>query len=208
MLYLFSGEHRQTSFANNLRKQAAEHGFTLQIDEVDIAFGKDHDLSVEQNRSEILERLEAGFYDAVVCTPPCSTYTRVRMANMRGPPPLRSKEFPSGFPWLSNKHKQEAELGTMLVDFTLQVFQKVGNRPQSQQGLRIRIFAEHPEDLGAVRRQEDGLWMTPASMWQREEWKKILLQPDMFTVAFNQCCWGALYRKPTRSVSNFTDISH
>ena len=94
-------------------------------------------------------------------------------------------------------------------DFTLQVlFQKVGNRPQSQQGLRIRIFTEHPEDLGAVRRQEDGLWMTPASMWQREEWKKILLQPDMFTVAFNQCCWGALYRKPTRSVSNFTDISH
>lgn len=207
VLYLFSGARRQTSFANNLRREAKRHGFTVQVDEVDITFGQDHDLSVEQNRSEILKRLEDGFYDGVICTPPCSTYTRVRMANMRGPPPLRSKEFPSGFQWLSDKNKREADLGTLLVDFTLQVFQTVGRYPRSRQGVRVKTFSEHPEDLGAVCREEDGLWMTPASMWQKTEWQDIVSQQDTFTVAYNQCCWGADYRKPTRSVSNIADIS-
>ena len=145
----------------------------------------------------------------MICTPPCSTYTRVRMANMRGPPPpLRSKRFPSGFPWLSNVHKKEADLGTILVDFTIQIFQEVKLRPRSIRGNLVRTFTEHPEDLGAVQREEDGWWLTPASMWQKEEWSNIVDHQETFTVAYNQCCWGAAYRKPTRSVSNITEVAH
>ena len=206
ILYLFSGAHRQTSFASNVSKLAKDAGLNITVLEVDIEFGEEHDLSKQEVRQTWLNRIASGEFRAVVVTPPCSTYSRVRMANMKGPPPLRSKDFPYGFPWLRNHHKKQAELGTCLVDFTIDVFNTVLGVKVDNKGQLILVFSEHPEDLGAVRRQEDGLWMQPASMWQRQEWVRILEEQDMFTVVYNQCCWGASYRKPTRSVTNLPDI--
>ena len=208
ILYLFSGAHRQTSFASNVNKLAKDAGLNITVLEVDIEFGEEHDLSKQEVRQTWLNRIASGEFRAVVVTPPCSTYSRVRMANMKGPPPLRSKDFPYGFPWLRNHHKKQAELGTCLVDFTIDVFNTVLGVKVDNKGQLILVFSEHPEDLGAVRRQEDGLWMQPASMWQRQEWVRILEEQDMFTVVYNQCCWGASYRKPTRSVTNLPDIRH
>lgn len=154
-----------------------------------------------------LKRIGTGEFRAVVVTPPCSTYSRVRRANMKGPPPLRSRSFPYGFPWLSNHHKRQASLGTCLVDFTMDVFQMIVEVKVDRKGQAILVFSEHPEDLGAVCRQEDGLWMEPASMWQRPEWLVILQEGyQMFTVVYNQCCWGAAYRKPTRTVTNLQEL--
>ena len=208
ILYLFSGAHRQTSFASNVTKLAKEAGLAVTVVEVDIEFGEGHDLSKQEVRQSWLNRIRKGEFRAVVVTPPCSTYSRVRMANMKGPPPLRSKDFPFGFPWLSNHHKKQAALGTCLVDFTIEVFIAVVETRVDLEGHVILAFSEHPEDLGSVRRQEDGLWMQPASMWQRPEWKQILQDQGMFTVVYNQCCWGASYRKPTRSVTNLPDVQH
>ncbi len=66
MLYLFSGCHRQTSFASNLKRKAAEQGFTIHVREVDISYGKEHDLSVEANMAKVLMELRSGLYDAVI----------------------------------------------------------------------------------------------------------------------------------------------
>ena len=207
ILYLFSGKHRDTSLAAQLVQLGKDRGVAVRVEEVDIEFGAGFDLSVEETRRHYLANIQKGMYDAVICTPPCSTYTRVRMANMRGPPPLRSRDFPYGFPWLSNRHKQEAELGTLLVDYTLEVAEMVGKAHVSRKGLLIRFFSEHPEDLGAVIREEDQWRLVPASMWQRPQWTVIQQQPGMFTTVFNQCCWGAPYRKPTRVVSNISDVA-
>ena len=207
ILYLFSGRHRDTSFAVQMKELGRSRGVTVSVEEVDIEFGASFDLSVQEIRQHYLSKIQRGDYDAVVCTPPCSTYSRVRMANMRGPPPLRSREFPFGFPWLSNKHKKEAELGTMLVDYTLEVAEMVATVKVSKKGLVIRFFSEHPEHLGAVIREEDKWRLVPASMWQRQEWSEILQQMQGFTVVFNQCCWGASYRKPTRVASNASKIA-
>ena len=157
------------------------------MEEVDVEFGASFDLSVQEIRQHYLSKIQRGDYDAVVCTPPCSTYSRVRMANMRGPPRLRSREFPFGFPWLSNNHKKEAELGTMLVDYTLEVAEMVATVKVSKKG---RFFSEHPEDLGAVIREEDKWRLVPASMWQRQEWSEILHQMQGFTLLFQPMLLG------------------
>ena len=204
ILYLFSGTHRQSSFASNMEELAKEANLRVTVVEVDIELGEEHDLSKDEVKQMWLSRIASGEFDAVVVTPPCSTYSRVRMANMRGPPPLRSKDFPYGFPWLRNHLKKQAELGTCLVDFTMEVFRVVVEA--EEQGKSVLAFSEHPEDLGAVCREEDGLWMQPASMWQRPEWTQILRRANMFTVVYNQCCWGATYRKPTRSVTNLQEL--
>lgn len=207
ILYLFSGSHRQTSFANSVERLAREAGLKITVVEVDIEFGEEHDLSKHDVRQRWLRRISSGEFRAVVITPPCSTYSRVRMANMKGPPPLRSRSFPYGFPWLSNHHKKQASLGTCLVDFTLDVFLAISEVKVERSGYAILAFSEHPEDLGAVCREEDGLWMEPASMWQRPEWSRVLEEAEgMFTVVYNQCCWGAAYRKPTRSVTNLQEL--
>ena len=72
-------------------------------------------------------------------------------------------------------------------------------------GYRVLVFGEHPEDLGASWREEDGMKMQPASIWQLPELQRAAQEGNalhLFTVVFNQCCWGAPYRKPTRLLTN------
>ena len=71
----------------------------------------------------------------------------------------------------------------------------------------VLLFSEHPEDLGRVYREEDNLQLDPASIWQSESVRNLLqLDLDLFTVGFNQCCFGAPYKKPTRIISNIPGL--
>ena len=87
VLYLFAGADRKTSVAHYLRKLVEKEGWALEMVEVDLKRGDQFDLTQEQLQSKILKDIAAGKFHCVVCTPPCSTWTRVRMANCRGPPP-------------------------------------------------------------------------------------------------------------------------
>ena len=122
---------------------------------------------------------------------------------------IRSQEHPWGFPWLSNRHKKDAELGNILIHFMIEVLQTLEQHPFTADGSLVLIFGEHPEDLGIIYREEDGMRMHPASIWQLEELRRFVSDTSttgLFTVAFNQCCWGAPYRKPTRLVTNLSMI--
>ena len=72
--------------ASFLKEKARLGKFHIEIEEVDISRRDDDDLSQEAKQEEILRRIGGGEFDAVICTPPCSTWSRVRAANMRGPP--------------------------------------------------------------------------------------------------------------------------
>lgn len=204
VLYLFAGQERKTSVAAYLREMAEKKGWKLQVEEVDIKRDPKEDLSLLDFQTKIIARISSGEFHAVLCTPPCSTWTRVRMANMRGPPPLRSFDYPWGFPWVSNRFRQQVDLGSSLVRFAIQVWSAAAaksSRPSEIQA--IFVFGEHPEDLGAVIREEDGLLLRPASIWQLAELQAILSpSSSLKTVAINQCCWGAPWRKPTRLISS------
>ena len=122
---------------------------------------------------------------------------------------IRSRQCPWGFPWLSNKHAQDAELGNALVIFMLDVLGVLEAHPVSRAGYVVLVFGEHPEDLGTARREEDGMYMDPASIWQLERMRAVVASTSvlqLFTVVFNQCCWGAPYRKPTRLIANLPQL--
>ena len=203
LLYLFAGAERQTSVVAVLRKMCSSKGWQLDATEIDIKRDKMHDLSREEFQKDILSRIALGEFDVVVCTPPCSTWSRVRLANLRGPPPLRSKGHLWGFPWIKGRYLHDLELGNDLVKFSIQVWTTVKDHPISKQGLLIFLFGEHPEDLGLVIREEDGLQIMPASIWQIQQLRAVVdaLGSKVGTVAISQCCWGAQWRKPTRLIS-------
>ena len=200
VLYLFAGGERKTSVVEQLRKILQKKGWDLEAVEVDLKRGDQWDLSDESLQDSIIKDLEAGKYHGVICTPPCSTWSRVRCANLRGPPPLRTKEHPWGFPWVGRKWGKELHLGNILVKFSIRVWSTVCRCPVSFDGYVIFSFGEHPEDLGAVIREEDRVKLVPASIWQLSEIINLVNDPnnDVQTVAINQCCWGTPWRKPTR----------
>lgn len=68
----------------------------------------------------------------------------------------------------------DIELGNSLVRFSIEVWTTVCQFPISADGFYIFVFGEHPEDLGAVVREEDRLKMTPASIWQIEAVKNLI----------------------------------
>ena len=62
---------------------------------------------------------------------------------------------------------------------------------------KVFVLVEHPEDLGTVVREEDKAVLKPASMWQLPDLRRLVGE-RLATVAINQCCWGAAWKKPTR----------
>ena len=177
--------------ASFLKEKARLGKFHIEVEEVDISRRDDDDLSQEAKQEEILRRIGWGEFDAVICTPPCSTWSRVRAANMRGPPPIRDKNYPWGYPWVKKKFEQELQLGNILVRFTIRVV-------ETALGVyKVFVLVEHPEDLGTVVREEDKAVLKPASIWQLPDLRRLVGE-RLATVAINQCCWGAAWRKPTR----------
>ena len=202
ILYVFSGSQRKTSVASVLKTLLRDE---VQVDQIDIQLSLDHDMTCKAHRDRILEALEGGKYDAVLITPPCSTWTRVRGANFRGPPMVRSKEHVWGFPWLSASHERDAQLGNLLVVFMIDILETLEKHPVSARGYVVIVWSEHPEDLGTIWREEDQAELHPASIWQLQRLRDLVRSTSplgLFTVAYCQCCFGASYRKPTRSITN------
>lgn len=102
----------------------------------------------------------------------------------------------------------ELSKGSFLVLVLIDFVAVIGSNSISKQGFRVLIFGEHPEDLGRVVREEDGAVLHRASIWQLEELRDLLkiMELDLFTTVFNQCRWGADYRKPTRLITNITSL--
>eukprot|EP00438_Fugacium_kawagutii_P019242 Skav234690 [mRNA] locus=scaffold3643:122257:124248:- [translate_table: standard] len=118
---------------------------------------------------------------------------------------VRSKQYPWGFPWIADCFKQEVWLGNILIKFTIAVIQLL----KSSNQWWVRLLAEHPEDLGTIYREEDGARFEPASIWQLDEMRDLVEEDnvlELFTLAFNQCCFGAPYRKPTRLLTNLETL--
>ena len=86
-LYLFAGEKRHSS----VRDYLAELGW--HVEEIDILRSRSHDLTKRKFSDKLLERISQGRYSAVLGSPPCDTFSRVKFANRNGPRPVRTKDF-------------------------------------------------------------------------------------------------------------------
>ena len=177
-----------------LKKLAFKHQFELEIREVDIERSSDDDLTKSQLWDELLEQIRSGQFDVVFMSPPCNTWSRVRYQWQKfpGPRPVRSAVWPMGFPWLSNKQKEVVEFANYFVKQTIQAGYVAS-------ASKTKFLVEHPEDLGAVGKER------PASVWQLEEMRQMVLDTGATTWAVFQCQYGGLTPKPTRFVSDIQD---
>ena len=107
VLYLFAGAERRGNLREWLLKLLPSN-FTLTMTEVDVLIDAvNHDLLVEDNRERFTNHIAQS--QVVVCTPPCSTHSQAVWSNRLGPCPIRSKQYPRGFPWLSGAHQTKAD---------------------------------------------------------------------------------------------------
>ena len=97
VLYLFASRPRKWDMRDCLTKLGYEQGVDIQIDCVDIQRKPRIDLSKTKEREKLLQAIQAGAYDAILLSPPRSTFSRAPWANFRGPRPVRGYENPRGF---------------------------------------------------------------------------------------------------------------
>ena len=159
VLYLFAGKRRQSDVGTFLRQLEKDGKITLDLLEFDIERSESHDLRDKALWEEICDKLREGHWFLIV-SPPCNTFSRARFQWRRhpGPRPLRNRNWPKGFPWLSSKN---AEIVAEANEFVLECI----NACYVVVLHDGWFLFEHPEDLGVV----DG--EVPGSIWQ---WDEIL----------------------------------
>ncbi len=162
--------------------------------EVDTLKNQLHDLSIGTTQQRWLQRIAAGEFDAVLASPPCSTYSRAVWANAFGPRPLRSKKYRNGFPWLTGWQKQKAALGTTLARFACDAVCSQLHRSPTALALM-----EFPEDLGKVNGPPGAEQQQQASIWQDELLHTTMLEGrQVHSIGIHQSDWGTWSPKPTR----------
>ena len=191
VVYVFAGHRRRADVREHLQRFADLHGITLRMREFDILMDERHDVLDEAFWNELVTFIHELKPDCVVVTPPCSTYSRARhfYKQSPGPRPIRSRQHPLGFPWLSHKNRVKAEQGTKLADKAwelLQIFSDIG----------AMFLSEFPEDLGLT---STGV---PPSFWQMQQCQDMLALAGVITFALFQCEFGAATPKPTRFITS------
>ena len=190
-----------------LRSWSLHGEFEVDVEEWDILNGPSFDLLSQTNRETLLAAIAGGYYDAVLMSPPCGTWSRAPWANQFGPRPLRSSSYPWGFPWLEGDRQGKVAASNSMVRLCIEVLGLIETK-----GLTVFFWLEHPEDLGAVasyRRKKGKQWfhqvdsgVRPASVWQLAELRTFLQLPRSMTRAFHQCFFKAESTKPTRILTN------
>ena len=166
----------------------------LRVTEFDIERSPEHDLTQKQLQQDIFTQAEQDAWDVVFLSPPCNTFSRARhnYRNAPGPRPLRSSQYPYGFPWLSLANKTLVDRDNALVEFCFDLAQV-----QMRQGHFFLV--EHSEDLGICTDSR------PGSIWQWPQ-TTALLAAGASTSGVHQCCYGSSSLKPTRFLRNFDSL--
>ena len=125
------------------------------------------------------------------------------LTNSHGPAPLRSADWPEGFPWLRGSDKVRAQTGTELVKRCLQMVAVAHEA-------KVHWLWEHPEDLGPTPLTSG----RPASVWSWHESRSLFDKVQVSTVALyisarlariTENLRGWLARGPTCQRSAFQD---
>ena len=205
-IYMFAGQHRRAGLKESLEQAAREvelglrkHSISIHccVEECDIhQGGASHDLDNSATQEAWLKKVEVA--DLTVTTPPCCTISRAPYSNSFGPAPIRSFEWPLGFPWNDHKAQARCDKGSRLMLFSLRALEKAATAEHKETWRRGRGLLEHPEDLGDTSRG------TPASIFQFRETRELGSKKGWYSGAFFQCETDEScdYLKPTRVVTS------
>ena len=203
VLYLFAGEERQSDLGNvlvdkfNKKVHMLELPVRISMDNVDILRDSDgQNLLNGELRLKFLAMISGGYYDLVICAPPCDTFSRALWHDDFGPARVRDRASPWGFEGLAGKLEEKCKQANVLVWFAVEVAVAVAGCVSKSVGFLL----EFPEDLGSARMG------TPASIWQFAE-LQALQQNGMVRGAVHQCELAPIdYLKPTGLLSNMHQL--
>ena len=174
-----------------VKKLAKKFHFVVEVIELDLRHSRKVDFTQPKVQSKWLRFIDAGAADALVITPPCSTFSRAPWANEEGPYPLRSSLCLRGFTWNSGHRRQKAELGNILGNFAFEAMKR-------QLAHKDKVaYMEQPEDLGKTK-QDRIPGHRPGSMWQFPQHAQLMDLPGVVSAAFAQLDFGSDSVKPTR----------
>ena len=195
VLYLFAGVERKADVRHYLQELAKRDNVTLKGLQLDILRNEGHNLHKDEVWSWVSLQLQSGLVDLLLVAPPCNTHSRARCQYRRngGPRPLRDRDFPHGYPWLSNENKQKVQLADDLIDKSLEGCSTV-------LGQGGHFFLEHPEQLGKTAGQ------IPASIWDLDAVAELLCQKGVHSFAIFQCDFSAPSSKPTRFLTSLDTL--
>ena len=126
VLYIFAGKPRKADIRSELMDVAVANGREISVEEVDICRGSAHDLLDDRVFNIYLHKIRQRHYDVVIVTPPCNTFSRARCNKGSGPPPLRSRVYPWGFPWLYGARKDKIDKANILMRRSFEVMRLCG----------------------------------------------------------------------------------
>jgi hypothetical protein len=188
VLYIFAGAHRKSDVGDQLDSLQNSGKINLKVLEVDLLRSEGHDVNSTEFWNSLCDRVRAREFKVIICTPPCNTHSRARHSNVHGPPPLRSKEYPFGYPWLFGKQREAVVLANSFIDKMFEICELAHS-------VGSAFLCEHPEDLGKLPDL-----CTPASIWALDRMRTLQETTGAKTGAFHQCPWGAETSKPTRMI--------
>ena len=107
---MFAGHRRKADIRERLENVAKEFRYSLAIHEFDLLRGKDQDVLDTGFWTFLVDLVRSSPPFCIIVTPLCSTYSRARHFYQQspGPRPIRSRQFPRGFPWLSDSNRSLA----------------------------------------------------------------------------------------------------
>ncbi len=167
------------------RKALAEAG-----DNVSCDFEFNHG---DFDEAHMLQAIPGQGFHAVLVSAVLPTWSRLPHCDPTGPPPVRSRAWPWGFPWLDLEQRTRAERDNVNVHALLNfVKRSLANAPQTP------FVLVAPEDLGRVRRS------FPASLWQLRGLRDAARAHHCYRSAFHQCQFGPEhFSRPTGALSSF-----
>ena len=100
VVYVLAGHRRRADIREHLHGLGETLGFTLDMREFDLMRDPKQDLLQTAFWEELKSFILTFQPFRVIATPPCSTYSRARhfYKQSPGPRPIRSRQFPKGFP--------------------------------------------------------------------------------------------------------------
>ena len=167
--------------ASYVKQLAKKFHFRVEVIEVDIRYSSRADFTQLGVQRKWLSFISKGGADALLVTPPCSTFSRAHWANDEGPLPLRSQLCPRGFTWNSKGRQFKAWQGSTLADFSFGA---------------MEAQLSHPDRVAIIRPRVPG--HQPASMWQWPQHEALAALPGVDSLVLAQVDFGSTSPKPTR----------
>ena len=183
MVHLFSGERREGDTEEWTIKLAEAVGIKVHVTSADLAEHPAWDLASPRVCDRLVEAIELGLVDIIICGPPCSTWSAARwIQNGRGGRPVRVRaEFAWGLPNLWPGERARLRMANDCTSNALIFCEAVSSRGGGH-------LWEHPRDRGYD--PYASIWATP-EMVDRES----RVGAALFCV--DQCRWGCPCKKPT-----------